>query len=73
MEVVLQNNMMDEILDTNKGHIENNVANKIVMRPRVEKRINGCKVVTSKYKEKRRKNLPNRLKEIRSCHVTFEF
>ncbi|RIB13930.1 hypothetical protein C2G38_1693081 [Gigaspora rosea] len=66
-----QSGMIYEILSTNKKHKGNNIVLKIVIRPR-EKKINGCEAAELKIKKKK-KNLPDRSKEIRSCHVTSTF
>ncbi|RIB29052.1 hypothetical protein C2G38_2156399 [Gigaspora rosea] len=71
---VLPCKVEDKNSDTNKGHEENKIANEITIRSRIKKWINKCKTAKLlKFKEKKRKDLPNGSEEIKSWHVTFEF
>ncbi|RIB11693.1 hypothetical protein C2G38_2042465 [Gigaspora rosea] len=61
-------------VENTRGHEENKIANEITIRSRIKKWINKCKTAKLlKFKEKKRKDLPNGSEEIKSWHVTFEF
>ncbi|RIB20665.1 hypothetical protein C2G38_2035043 [Gigaspora rosea] len=71
----------DKIPDTNvepewygKGHEVNKITNEIAIRSRIKRWINRYKAAKLlKYKEKRRKYIPNGFGKIQNDHVIYKF